>query len=113
MTTWVCTLDIADEWKKGSDGEINAVEFCQLVATKLKALSFPSKYARVLRRRNMLVKDFMVFHDEYADVPDELDFGDVGYLIEELYEWGDRILDDPSGINGHNKKVLTCRIKTI
>ena len=108
MAQWANTLDITDAWAKAYEREIAPPEFCRLVANKLKDMAFKAKYAYMCDRRDELADAFMDFYEEYKDDPDAADYDDVDYLLTDLYDWGDEVVDSSGGFFN---TVKTCWVK--
>lgn len=108
MAQWANTLDITDAWAKAYDREIAPPEFCRLVANKLKDMAFKEKYAYMRDRRDELADAFMDFYEEYKDDPEAADYDDVDYLLTDLYDWGDEVVDSSGGFFN---TVKTCWVK--
>ena len=59
-------------------------------------------------RRDELADAFMDFYEEYKDDPEAADYDDVDYLLTDLYDWGDEVVDSSGGFFN---TVKTCWVK--
>ena len=101
MANWQRKLSLIDEWNKHDTGEITIQALAKLVAERIRSLD---KFGdeEIDEQRDEIANDFEALaEDENADV------NDFDYMLQSLYDWGDRSLDD----KWNGKKV--CWIATI
>lgn len=84
MANWKYKLNIKDEWQQSKAGKLDYNSLAKIIATKLDKFGTDDDD----------LTDIIVRFLEYADNGDDVEeFDDI---MEQLYDWGDTLLDDSS-----------------
>jgi len=98
MANWQSTLNIANDWQKCQRNEITLIELSKVIASKLEKIRDLDNQ-EINEEKECLITEFKLFEGDSRDDFDE--------LMEQLYNWGDILLDNNSW---PRKRV--CWIKT-
>jgi len=106
MTQWQRTLNLLPEWSEASDDELSLKNLSKVIADRLENLvPFTGDLEYIEDEKEILIEDFR----NLADSDDE-DVEEFDYFMENLYDWGDMVINVNKNNPLHAKKV--CWIKT-
>jgi hypothetical protein len=85
MAQWVHNLRIKKEWEAAKNDEITIKDLATSIAKKLKKFRLDEDYE---------LQDII---DQFEFFPLDMGKDDFDYIMEELYDWADRPLDNTFG----------------
>ena len=88
MAKWQRTLDIQEEWKQSSDGDITILELAKVIHRKLGALR-PFGDGSLDETREDILADCASRIRDAEKYGEDIPVEEFDYLMESLYNWGD------------------------